>query len=144
MYNESDREFIMRSITMLFAILLFVIPMGCQSTETRNDGSTDSQVAQAIEADQLIQSVANGTDYVGKQIRISGVALNNTESGLVNIGSADTYRSGVYTNYISVYEVDRLVTKGSRIRFRVLIEDQRAVKLQNGSTMVLIDSKMID
>ena len=75
---------------------------------------------------------------------LAGIALNATEGGLVNLGTRDTYRSGVFENFVSVYDVTRQVRPGSEVRFHVTVESSRAVKLPNGSILVLIETACLE
>lgn len=84
-----------------------------------------------VSAGDLISQVISGQNFSGTELRVSGVALSKTSagSGLVNLGSQATYRSGVYENFVSVYDVPVNISQGSSVELLVTVEESSAVKL---------------
>jgi hypothetical protein len=92
---------------------------------------------------ELISRVMAGEDFAGRELIISGTALNDTESGLVNVGTHATYRSKSFDNFVSVYEVGEHVKAGSHVWFRVKVEESSAARMPDGAIFVLIDTVRI-
>ena len=104
----------------------------------------ESSAAQ-IEVGALINRVIAGEDFSGKEIVVSGVALNKTSSAdrLVNIGTNETYKSGAYLNFVSVYDVSVTINEGKYVSVRILIESSMATKMGKES-VVLIESAFVE
>ncbi len=133
-----------KRILQCFGLLVFGV-IGCQASKPLS-GPSSSNVTEATSLDcgELISRVAAGEDFSGRSLVISGVALNATLSGLVNMGTHETYRSGVFENFVSVYDVTRQVRAGAVVRFKVRVESSRAVKMPNASTLVSIDTAYLE
>lgn len=101
--------------------------------------------AGVMDVGTLIDQVVSGKDFSGKELLITGIALEKTggESSLLNIGTASTYKSGVYTNFVSVYDVNAIIAKGSKVKIRALVENSSAAKLGT-ETFVTIETTFIE
>jgi hypothetical protein len=97
-----------------------------------------------IDVGDLIERVIAGEDFSGKEIIVSGVALNQTTSGarLVNVGTSDTYNSSSYTNYVSVYDTTVMIKKGKNVSLRILVDTSMATKI-GGKSFVVIESAFV-
>ena len=98
-----------------------------------------------IKVGALIERVIDGEDFSGKEIIVSGVALNQTTSGdrLVNIGTDETFRSGAYLNFLSVYDTSVTIKEGKYVSVRVQVESSMAANL-GGKATVLIESAFLE
>jgi len=126
--------------------------VGCQTarsparpTNSRIEVASDPGVNKAVavstmQCGEFIRRVAAGEDFSGQEMNITGVALNDTESGLVNVGARDAYKSKFPNNFISVYEVPRHVQAGAFVRFKVRVETSRAITTKG---FVLIDTEYV-
>jgi len=94
-----------------------------------------------IDVGTLIDRVIAGEDFSGQEMIIRGVALNKTTSGdrLVNIGTRESYQSGVYLNFVSVYDTSVTIREGAVVRIRVVVEMSRAATV-GGTPTVLIET----
>lgn len=123
---------------------------GCQPTSEREarDAAAEEQQGstggRAVVCEDLINLVLGGEDFAGQTLTVSGVALNDTEGGLVNVGTQETYRSGVYENFISVYDVPMQVKAGTSVRVRVIVESSSATEFPNGKTFVVLESAFLE
>lgn len=93
----------------------------------------------------LIERVIAGENFSGREIIVSGVALNKTTSGdrLVNIGTMETFRSSAYENFISVYDVGVVIRKGATVRIRIYVDESSAAIL-GGKNFVVIETTYRD
>jgi len=98
-----------------------------------------------IEVGALIKRVIAGEDFSGKEIVVTGIALNQTTSGdrLVNIGTNETYKSRAYLNFVSVYDTSVTIKEGKYVSVRVQVETSMATKL-GGKSTVLIESAFLE
>lgn len=98
-----------------------------------------------VDVGNLINRVIAGEDFSGREIVISGVALNQTSSGdgLVNIGTNETYKSGAFLNFVSVYDTSVTIKEGKYVSVRVMIESSMATKM-GGKSVVLIESAFVE
>lgn len=90
-----------------------------------------------INAADLIRAVQDGADYSGRDLLLTGVALNSTANGLVNVG---TRLRPSYDNFISVYEVPVPIREGDIVTLRVHVEAS-SVSTIRGTRFVLIDTR---
>ena len=114
-------------------LLLIVIFLSMTSTlyaETQN-----------LNVGSLIKMVIAGEDFVGQELIISGTVLSDVgiDSGLINLGTQDTYRSSSYVNFVSIYESKVALRKGTRVKIRVKVEKTSNNKI-NGTDHVIIDT----
>lgn len=77
-----------------------------------------------IDVGLLIERVISGEDFSGRELVITGVALNQStpQDDLVTLATPDTYRSNVYDNFVSVYDTSVIIEKGAVVRVRVHVE----------------------
>ena len=95
-----------------------------------------------IDVGTLIDRVIAGEDFSGQELIVSGVALNQTTSGegrVVNVGTRETYKSGSYLNFVSVYDTSVTIKEGAVVRLLVAVEMSRAANL-GGESYVMIDT----
>ncbi len=85
--------------------------------------------APEIEIGEFIYRVIDGEDFAGRDIVLSGVVLSMSESGLLNLGTSETYLSGSYTNFASVYETDVAIPKGRSVKILINVEESSSMKL---------------
>lgn len=106
---------------------------------------TANATPEEIEVGALIKRVIDGEDFSGKEIIVSGVALNQTTSGdrLVNIGTNETYKSRAYLNFVSVYDTSVTIKEGKYVSVHVQVETSMATKL-GGKSTVLIESAFLE
>ena len=90
----------------------------------------------------LIERVIDGEDFTGKEIDVRGVVLDQTDSGLVSLGTRATYQSAGYLNFISVYETSMTLRKGSDVTLRIMVEMSRGSKVGDQS-VVMFDSAFV-
>ena len=107
--------------------------------------SLAESAVEEIEVGVLIQRVIAGEDFSGKEIIVSGVALNQTTSRdrVVGIGTSETYNSSGYLNFVSVYDTTVMIKEGKNVSVRVLIETSMATKL-GGKSVVMIESAFVE
>jgi hypothetical protein len=114
--------------------------------DNQDDTTTPQSVAEreardpslTLECGELIQRIADGEDFAGQVLTISGIALGDANGGLLNIGTRKTFESHVFENFVSVYEVSRYVTEGTPVTLRVRVERSFAVTME-GKRFVTIE-----
>lgn len=92
----------------------------------------------------LIRRVLAGEQFENRQLVLTGVALNDVQGGLVNVGTPETFRSGWFENFVSVYEVTDQVKAGSSVRMKVRVERSSAITLSRGKSTVLIETAFLE
>jgi hypothetical protein len=92
-------------------------------------------------ADTFIRSVIAGQDFEGQDIILSGYVLdgNSSGSGLINLGTLETYQSSSYENFISIYESPISLPEGMPAVFRVKIRSSSAMSI-GGTSLVIIET----
>lgn len=72
---------------------------------------------------------------------MSGIVLagGSTGSGLINLGTQETYQSPAYVNFVSIYESTVALHEGTLVRIRVQVEESFSHKI-NGKDYVIIDT----
>lgn len=98
-----------------------------------------------IEVGVLINRVIAGEDFVGEEVTITGIALNDTTANdrLVNIGTKATYDSSTYLNFVSVYDTSASIKKGKRVSMRVKVETASAHNLGQ-QQIVMIETAFLE
>ena len=98
-----------------------------------------------IEVGVFIDRVIAGEDFVGHEVTITGIALNDTTTNdrLVNIGTKATYESSSYLNFVSVYDTSASVKKGKRVSMRVKVETASAHK-SGQQQFVMIETAFLE
>ena len=124
---------------IVFLGSLFVLASIIFTSSPRAEQSKTS-----ISAGDLIQQVILGKDFSGQKIVLSGTALTKTgrNSNLLNLGTKQVYLSGVYSNFISVYDTAANISKGATVS--VLAEIERStVKKLGKDVFVVIEASFI-
>ena len=98
-----------------------------------------------IPVGELIKKVISGKNYAGKEITVSGIALNQTNSGssLLNLATPKTFKSGVYKNFISIYGVQEKIGKGNTVVIRIKVEESISTKMGK-EDIVLVESAFLE
>lgn len=106
---------------------------------------TVGAVPDEIEVGAFIDRVIAGEDFADTEITVTGIALNQTTSQdhLVNIGTKETYQSGAYLNFVSVYDTSVTIEKGSHVTLRVSVETASAHNLGD-QWAVLIETAFLE
>ena len=146
-YNMNARKLI-----SLCAAVGALSLIGCQSTETASaknysataTNTTASKSIKPIEFGRFMRNVIAGKNYTGQEFTMYGVALNATDSGIVNIGSRDMYQAGEFETFVSVSDVPRHVKPGSLVQFNVKVESTHKGQLPNGEAFVVVEAAYLD
>ena len=106
-----------------------------------------NSVADALEINvgTLIDRVIAGEDFAGQELVLSAVVLDggSSGSGLLNLGTRETYRSGSFDNYVSVRASSRVLKKGTSARIRVKVKESSAYRI-GGETFVIIETVFLE
>lgn len=100
-----------------------------------------SAAQDSLTVDALIDRVISGEDFTDRTLIVSGVALNasTATNSLLNLGSRETFESGRFLNFISVYDTSANIAEGQFVRIRVLVETSQATKV-GGESVVAIET----
>ena len=133
----------MPNTSLNFAAIILLLPtvfMSCQPPSPPEGSSDFAEMELELDCGELIRRVIEGEDFSGRVVKLTGVALGKISQGLVNVGTAETYSSGYFLNFVSVYEVPGTVAEGIEVEYRVFVEKSSAQKLPDGQDAVQIDS----
>ena len=107
--------------------------------DSENPNQQTSEQPSVISAGKLIIDVISGIDYSGQVLVITGVVLDGNESGsgLINLGTRETFNSGNHENFISVYSSKARINRGRDvyIKAEVITSDSVAIGTSNFVTI---------
>ena len=87
--------------------------------------------AEEIYVGDLIERVISGEDFAGRELVLTGISLNETTRDgdrLVKLGTAETYQSGAYSDFVSIYDASESIEEALVIRVRVVIDTSYALR----------------
>ncbi|WP_319408816.1 hypothetical protein [uncultured Desulfosarcina sp.] len=94
---------------------------------------------QKIDVGTLIKRVIEGENFVGQELILSGVVLvgSSSGSGLINLGTQETYRSSTYVNFVSIYESTIALHDGTLALIRVEVEESSCNKIGDTNYVII-------
>ncbi len=87
--------------------------------------------AEEIYVGDLIERVISGEDFAGRELVLTGISLNETTRDgdrLVKLGTAETYQSGAYSDFVSIYDASESIEEAFVMRVRVVIDTSYALR----------------
>jgi len=87
--------------------------------------------AEEIYVGDLIERVISGEDFAGRELVLTGITLNETSRDgdrLVKLGTAETYQSGAYSDFVSIYDASESIEEAFVMRVRVVIDTSYALR----------------
>ncbi len=79
----------------------------------------------------LIDRVISGEDFAGRELVLTGISLDETSRDgdrLVKLGTFETYQSGAYSDFVSIYDASESIKEDFVMRVRVVIETSYALR----------------
>ncbi len=79
----------------------------------------------------LIDRVISGEDFAGRELVLTGISLDETSRDgdrLVKLGTFETYESGAYSDFVSIYDASESIKEDFVMRVRVVIETSYALR----------------
>jgi hypothetical protein len=79
----------------------------------------------------LIDRVISGEDFAGRELVLTGITLNETSRDgdrLLKLGTAETYQSGAYSEFVSIYGASESIEEAFVMRVRVVIDTSYALR----------------
>jgi len=96
--------------------------------------------AEEIYVGDLIERVISGEDFAGRELVLTGISLNETTRDgdrLVKLGTAETYQSGAYSDFVSIYDASESIGEAFVMRVRVVIDTSYALRADEKRSAVI-------
>ncbi len=80
--------------------------------------------AEEIYVGDLIERVISGEDFAGRELVLTGISLDETSRDgdrLVKLGTFETYESGAYSDFVSIYDASESIEEDYVVTVRVVI-----------------------